>query len=763
MPVVRCPEANCGFATADVGDAVGAVLLTHHLNGAHRGNAAGAAAAQAGNVKKPDRPAMKEDANDQEWVTFEFEWDRYKKAAGIAADNDKIRSELLYSCDSTLRARLLEMVGKDTLDTINEADLLKLIKRSAVLTVEKVVHRVKFHEIKQEEGKSFQRFVPRLKAKANLCEFTVQGTYKCSNGCAKDIDMNLRVSYRDDMVESQMIAGLYNPEHRSKIMMEADKLTSFDDKYKALATMHATDFSTGELDSTRTNARRSDYKQEKNQRKCDCGKSIQSKNQQHTKCMACHKKDWNKCSCGDLKPPGRAKCRKCSTAKPKNPKESKETKVESDTEESKHTTASESFLSGGDSCSFDTVSDTVPDLNQKTVSGKKHRSSAKPARERKTRNKEKSDTSSHSADTKYDTEPDLILKGMVSGERKEQQQFAKELRRENANFAKSCGVRLKNRNVIVPNLEWVDGQFIPKAPEEQPHAHVRATIMDESMRRFGSSILKRKAEKWATASGLTDTGAQTCSAGPAFLEALGCKPEEMLTTSHGIRGICNVKLALLGAVLVKLEANGLTARAMVYISKEETGLLLSQTVLKMLGFIKEDFPAKESMTSSSAKGCHCPKRAVTPPLPTQLPCPATEENRAQLERFIKDHYKASAFNTCEHQPLQAMTGPPLDIVFKEGTDPVAVHTPIPVAYHWKTQVKAELDRDVKLGIIEEVPAGTPTKWCSRMVVAPKQNTGKPRRTVDLQSVNDATYRETHHTETPHQLVSNVPAGQKKTF
>ena len=110
------------YATPDVGDAVAAVLLTDHFRTAHGGNAAGAAAAQAGNVKKPDRPAMKEEATDQEWVTFEFEWDQYKKAAGIAADNDKIRSELLYSCDSTLRARLLEMVGKDTLDTINDAD-----------------------------------------------------------------------------------------------------------------------------------------------------------------------------------------------------------------------------------------------------------------------------------------------------------------------------------------------------------------------------------------------------------------------------------------------------------------------------------------------------------------------------------------------------------------------------------------------------------------------------------------------------------------
>ena len=66
MPVVNCPEAGCEYATANVGDAVGAVLLTHHLNMAHGGNVAGGAAAWGGNVKKPDRTAMKEDSSDQE-------------------------------------------------------------------------------------------------------------------------------------------------------------------------------------------------------------------------------------------------------------------------------------------------------------------------------------------------------------------------------------------------------------------------------------------------------------------------------------------------------------------------------------------------------------------------------------------------------------------------------------------------------------------------------------------------------------------------
>ena len=76
-------------------------------------------------------------------------------------------------------------------------------------------------------------------------------------------------------------------------------------------------------------------------------------------------------------------------------------------------------------------------------------------------------------------------------------------------------------------------------------------------------------------------------------------------------------------------------------------------------------------------------------------------------------------------------------------------------------MKEDLDRDVRLGIIEPVPPGTPTLWCSRMVVAPKKD-GTPRRTVDLQKLNAATMRETHHTPSPFNQVSIVPAQTKKT-
>ena len=128
-----------------------------------------------------------------------------------------------------------------------------------------------------------------------------------------------------------------------------------------------------------------------------------------------------------------------------------------------------------------------------------------------------------------------------------------------------------------------------------------------------------------------------------------------------------------------------------------------------------------------------------PPIPEKLPYPATEENREKLEKWLLEYYKGSTFNVCEHQPLPLMSGPPLEIHVDPEAEPQAVHTPIPVPVHWQKSVKAGLDRDVRLGVIEPVPWGTPTTWCSRMVTVSKKD-GTPRRTVDLQPLNAASVR-----------------------
>ena len=73
----------------------------------------------------------------------------------------------------------------------------------------------------------------------------------------------------------------------------------------------------------------------------------------------------------------------------------------------------------------------------------------------------------------------------------------------------------------------------------------------------------------------------------------------------------------------------------------------------------------------------------------------------------------------------------------------------------------QLDAIVALGIIEPVPPGHPTTWCLSMIIVPKKDK-TPRQTVDLQALNKATKRETHHTQSLFNIISSIPPNKKKT-
>jgi hypothetical protein len=107
-----------------------------------------------------------------------------------------------------------------------------------------------------------------------------------------------------------------------------------------------------------------------------------------------------------------------------------------------------------------------------------------------------------------------------------------------------------------------------------------------------------------------------------------------------------------------------------------------------------------------------------------LPYPASEANLTKLKQFLMDYYKSSTFNTCDHQPLPLMDRPPMRLMVDLDAEPLAHHTPVPVPIHWKEEVKAGLDQDVRLGVLKPVPVGEPVTWCHRMVVCAKKN-GKP--------------------------------------
>jgi hypothetical protein len=312
-------------------------------------------------------------------------------------------------------------------------------------------------------------------------------------------------------------------------------------------------------------------------------------------------------------------------------------------------------------------------------------------------------------------------------------------------------------------MEWSEHKqrFVEQSPAPPPMIDVEIGVISLD------GTLKKKLV--AGARSCADSGCQTSTAGSDLLKDLNVKPEELLHTKHGILGITDSQLNVIGALTTEIRYQNAVSRQLLYIATNVKGVYLSETALKDLKVLPEGFPSAVSSMSTNASvrakdptdECRCLPRSSAPERPVGVPFPPTEQNKSKLKRWLIEAFASSGFNTCSHQKLCVMSGKPMDIVFKSDEEPYAVHTPIPIPRNWKERVKQEIDRDVRLGIIEPVPQGTPVKWCARMVVTPKKD-GAPRRTVDLQRLKSATRRETHFTQTPFSIVSSAPKNSLKT-
>ena len=235
-------------------------------------------------------------------------------------------------------------------------------------------------------------------------------------------------------------------------------------------------------------------------------------------------------------------------------------------------------------------------------------------------------------------------------------------------------------------------------------------------------------------------------------------------------------LGVKGAVVVDLSCQDKsgatrTSKELFYVCDRLDKVFLSYTGLQTLWSVSSQFPLPASPTgistadieesSPGAAACGCPARPqVPPPCPTELPA-GVPRTAKPLKRWLLEHYASTVFNQCDHQPLPRMTGAPLRLHVDEDARPVACHKVIPVPLHWREKVKADLERDVRLGVLKKVPENTPVTWLSRMVVTAKSN-GEPRRTVDFQALNKHSTQQTFPIESPFHSASCVPTGKKKT-
>ena len=125
---------------------------------------------------------------------------------------------------------------------------------------------------------------------------------------------------------------------------------------------------------------------------------------------------------------------------------------------------------------------------------------------------------------------------------------------------------------------------------------------------------------------------------------MGLSTKDFIPVSMKMKAANNEGIRILGAVVIRFAGNSGTRRL-------ET--------------------RKIAYVADTSELCDCPRRAEPPAKPTTLPTPATEANRAALQKHLHRIYAQSTFNTCTHQPLPRMTGPPLRLMLDEDATPIA--------------------------------------------------------------------------------------------
>uniref|UniRef100_A0A8C4Q621 Polyprotein n=1 Tax=Eptatretus burgeri TaxID=7764 RepID=A0A8C4Q621_EPTBU len=317
---------------------------------------------------------------------------------------------------------------------------------------------------------------------------------------------------------------------------------------------------------------------------------------------------------------------------------------------------------------------------------------------------------------------------------------------------------------------------IRKSSKPQPFVDVTVKIMCEDYAALGFDLSTQTMTGHVPA--MADTGCQSCLAGIKVIHRLGLRKSDLIAITMRMHTANNGGINILGATVLRLSGKDKQGQVietwqMTYVKDSSDKLFLSREACAALDIIPDSFPkigidptvqqsdATAVLQEDPTIACHCPQRRRPPPPPTKLPFLATDANRLHLQQYLLEYYKSSTFNTCEHQTLSLMDGPPMKPMVDPNAEPVTHHTPVPVALHWRDAVKAGLNHDVQLGVLEPVPIGEPVTWCHRMVVCPKKN-GQPRRTVDFQALNAHATRETHHTPSPFHQARSVPNGKKKT-
>ena len=261
-----------------------------------------------------------------------------------------------------------------------------------------------------------------------------------------------------------------------------------------------------------------------------------------------------------------------------------------------------------------------------------------------------------------------------------------------------------------------------------------------------------------------DTGAEATVAGLDFLKQMKIEvgnicapPDDTIVAANGTSIEC------IGTVDIHIHVANRSTRETVLICKGQQGILLAWYVCRDLGIIPKDYPKQVCAMKHTHSQLSPPKNVTehtTPPKSsTAKHAPFntmdTSDRRSHTRKELLEEFK-DVFSTSDE--LKTMTGEPMKIHLKENVETFAISTTRSIPFAWRDEVKENLDRMTRQGIVK--PLGdSPTRWCHPLVVVPKSK-GGVRLCVDLTKLNTFVRRPIHPMKTPKEAVSNIKPESK---
>ena len=703
MPRLQCPIEGCDWQSQDL-DAAFAAGLTAALQ-IHDRTVHSTPAPAAPQKLKLDPPTISAGCDPDQWSAFTRQWDMYK--IGMAITENVLPTALFYCCNTDLRTDIMRDLRQDVA-TMAEADLLAAIKRLAVKDESILVHRIKLNKMTQSPGTGVRTFLANLRGQASLCQYKSM----CKEaGCTHVFD------YSDEIIKDNLVRGIADPEIMSDLLGDPktdrtlEETVSFiAQKEQGKATKTAVGDTVGAMCATRTNSKQSLAPG----RRCwACGGSAHGqKNDRKARARYCEAWTFT-CSKCTTKGHFTKNCSKCTTCGEWGHRDSS---------------------------------------SRACVKGMAHKNSSNASVSKSSTKDPEQDSAGYVFDQ-------LCVVTDQSG-------------------PGSQTMPSSIPDSVCPIEHYIfDGQWVARPSKPHPMVLVRLTPMPDEHASFGHPMKDTSKLKPITVSMVADTECQSSIIPLQTASSLGIQTQDLVPVKLVMRGAIKEDLGVIGAIVVDVatrtsDGSIRSTRMLCYVSDTMEKAFLCREALVSLGIIAKDFPKATAMTpdvtasmdSCEEYTCSCPRRQQEPPpMPTSLPngLSPTEDNVEALKEWLLDYYGSTTFNVCEHQPLPLMKCEPLKLHVDPNAVLVAIHKPALVPIHWQDRVYADLERDVRIGVLERVDPNTPTTWCSRMVVTGKAD-GTPRRTVDLQPQNEHSVRQTHHVPSPFHLADRVPQDTKKT-